>query len=454
MITGLVMLAGILLAHIPAGAQTADKIVAVVGRSRIILQSELEAEAANMKMQNPEAYHDSMRCYILQQMMLKKLLVEQAERDSVLVSEEEVEGTLDNRIRYFITRAYGSKEKMEQVTGRTIYQLKDEYRDVIREQLLADKMQAQLIQHVAVTPSEVRAFYHSIPADSLPFFPAMVEVGELVIDPPVSAELDAYARQKLEGIRKQIVEEGKSFETMAGIYSDDPGSRDNGGLYDEVTRSGGWAPEFVAAAFKLQNGEVSPLVRTKFGYHIIQMVQRKGEVASVRHILVRPERTSADYKLALEKLDSIRAELMSGKVNFTQAVSKYSTDDAAKSTGGMIVNMQTGSSLLQVDQLDPELALMIDSLREGGFSQPHVFMNQQNGERSCRIVFLKERVPPHKANLTDDYNQIQQVALQQKQQKQLEQWLITKLPSFFIKIDPEYQSCHGLKDWVPATARQ
>jgi len=443
------LLAG-MVACLPASGQvqTADKILAVIGRNRIILQSELEAQAANLKQQSPETYDDSMKCGILQQMILSKMLVEQAERDSVIVSDEEVEGNLDNKLRYFITRVYGSKEKLEQVTGKTVYQIKEDNREVVKEQMLAERVQGQLLQSVAVTPTEVKAFYNKIPADSLPFFPAAVEVGEIVIDPPVSPELDAYARKQLEDIRSQIVTEGKSFETMAGIYSQDPGSRDNGGRYNDVSRvDGGWAPEFVVAAFKLQNGEVSPVVKTKFGYHIVQMIQRKGDRADVRHILIIPERTSADFRTALSRLDSVRAELISSKITFPQAVGKYSTDDNSKMTGGMITDLQTNASQLEVDQLDPALALMVDSLQPGSYSQPHVFVNPQTGERSCRIVYLKGRSAPHKANLQDDYSKIQQVALTQKQNQKLEQWVKEKLPTYYLRVDPEYRDCRQLAGW-------
>ncbi len=428
--------------------QTADKIVAVVGRSRIILQSDLEVQAANLKLQSPESYHDTMKCGILQQMIMSKMLVEQAERDSVLVGEEEVEANLDNKLRYFISRVYGSKEKLEQATGKTVYQIKEENREVVKEQMLAERVQGQLLQNVAITPTEVRAFYNNIPADSLPFFPASVEVGQIVIDPPVSPELEAYARKQLEDIRDQIVKEGKSFEAMAGIYSQDPGSRDNGGRYNDVSRiDGGWAPEFVTAAFRLQNEDVSPIVKTKFGYHIIQMIQRKGDQADVRHILIIPERTSADFRVALSRLDSVRAELISGKISFPQAVAKYSTDDQSKMTAGMMTDPQTGASQLEIDQLDPALALMIDSLSPGSFSHPHVFVNQFTGERSCRIIYLKDRSEPHKANLRDDYSKIQQVALSQKQNKKLDQWLRDKLPTYYLKVDPEYRDCGPMAGW-------
>lgn len=422
----------------------ADKIIAVVGRNRIILNSELTTQLAMMKQQDPNI-PDSANCQLLMEMIVQKILVEQAERDSLLVSDEDVEGTIDNRIRYYI-RQYGSKEKLEEISGKTIYQLKEENKDVTKEQLMAEKMRSKILENVKITPAEVKAFYDKVPVDSLPFYPATVEVGQIVMDPKVSPELDEYARKKLEGIRNDIVNNGMSFETEAALYSADPGSRDNGGRYNGVTRNGGWAPEFVAAAFKLQNGEISPIVKTQFGYHIIQMIQRRGEQVDLRHILIRPEKTSADFKAALEKLDSVRALLIAGKMTFPEAVGKFSTDETAKQTGGMIINPSTGASELEISDLDPGMVLLLDTLKPGSYSQPQMFTNER-GDQSTRIVYLKNRTEPHKANLQDDYSKIQNVALTQKQSKKLEEWLVDKLPSYYIKVDPEYQSCSEFRHW-------
>lgn len=431
--------------------QNADRIIAIVGKNRIILQSELDQQAqqAAQDQNGGKQLNDSLRCLLLQQMVMNKMLVEQAERDSLLVSPEEVDGMLENRIRYFI-RLYGSKEKLEQMSGKTVYQLKDDYRDVIKEQMMADKVKAKLLENVRVTPADVTAFYNKIPKDSLPLFPATVEVGEIVVDPPTNPELDAYAREKIADIRKQIVSDGKSFEVMAGLYSEDPGSRDNGGLYKEVTRDGGFATEFVNAAFRLQEGEVSPIVKTKFGYHIIQMVKRKGDQVDLRHILIIPKHTDADYKVATEKLDSIRSLIVAGKMTFQAAVGQFSTDEASKMTGGMVTDPRSGSAQLEVDQLDPQIALMIDSLKPGAISQPQVF-KQPTGELSTRIVLLKSRTEPHKANLKDDYSKVKNVAKAQKEQEALESWLQEKLPSYYLKIDPEYRDCEGLKRWQVET---
>ena len=434
--------------NILSAQESADKIIAVIGRNRIILQSDLEMEAAQAKQQDPK-FNDTMKCMMLQQMVLRKMLLEQAERDSVMVGDEDVEGQLDNRLRYFI-QLYGSKEKLEQVSGKTIYQIKEENRDAIREQMVAEKLQGTILENVKITPAEVNEFYKKIPVDSLPFFPATVEVGQIVIDPPVSREMDDYAHQKLEGIRQEIVDGKKSFEIAAGLYSEDPGSRDNGGRYDGVTRTGPWAAEFVAAAFKLQNGEISPIVKTKFGYHIIQMIQRKGDEADIRHILIKPEVTSSDFKKALTTLDSVRTILVSGKMTFQEAVGKFSTDEAAKRTGGMIADPQTGNTELDMTKLDPGMVLLVDSMKVGDYSASHIFITDAR-DKSCRVVFLRSRTTPHKANLKDDYSKIQEVALSQKKQQKMLNWVAAKLPTYYLKLAPEYQSCSGLKDWRTST---
>ena len=421
--------------------QSLDRIITVVGRNRIILHSDIDVQVMQARQQDPN-FNDT--CGLLLQMITQKMLLEQAERDSVMVTDEDVDGQLDNRLRYFI-QLYGSKEKMEQMSGKSVYQIKEDFRETIKDQMVADKMQNQILENTKITPAEVSNFYHKIPVDSLPFFPATVEVGQIVINPTVSPELDDYAYKKLEEIRKSIVEGKQTFEVAAGIYTDDPGSRDNGGRYDGVARNGPWAPEFVAAAFKLQNGEISPIFKTKFGYHIIQMINRKGDEADLRHILIKPAVTTEDIKRALNKLDSVYGLLTGGKMSFQEAVGKFSTDDAAKRTGGMIADPNTGNTSLDIAKLDPGMVLMLDSMKQGDFSKPHVFFNEIR-EQSCRIVFLRTRTTPHKANMKEDYSRIQEVALMQKKNQKMLSWQKSKLPTFYLKIDPQYQLCDGIKD--------
>lgn len=426
----------------------ADKIIAVVG-NKIILQSEL---GTHMYMGSREdgVMSDSLSCEILQNMLAEKLLVEQAARDSVFIDDAQVEGELDNRIRRYM-QEYGSKERMEQYLGKTIYQIKDENRNVIKESLLASKMRETIVGDTKVSPEEVKAFFATIPDNERPLLPATVEMGQIIVKPDVDPELEKYAKDQLETIRKDIIDNGKDFGMMAGIYSQDPGSKDIGGEI-KLNRTD-FDPMFTSSGYRLQPGEISPVFKSSFGYHIIKMVKRMGEEAVVQHILIRPEITSFDLQRTLTKLDSVKANLDSNKITFQAAVAKYSTDANSKMTGGMVYD-QAGGSLLPIESLDPQMALEVEKLKVGEFSAPQVFTDPQTGEKSTRILFLKSRTDPHKANLKDDYNRIQQFASSKKQMDRLMTWFAKKLPTYYIKMDDAYRSCTLLKDWYAASDKE
>lgn len=426
-----------------AQTQVADKIIAIVS-DKIILRSEIDAAYADYLKENPEL-PESEKCSILEQVVTTKMLVEQAERDSVIVTEEEVEGAIDNRVRYFVSM-YGSEEKMEEVAGKTIYQLKDEYRPMFKDNITAQRMQQTIISSVKITPQEVTAFYNKIPQDSLPFYPSMVEVGQIVIKPEVNKEVDEIAINKLKQLREEIVSGKITFDYAVAANSDDPMSKDNGGELGVVGRDE-LVPEFAAAAFKLQNNEISPIVKTKYGYHIVQMMNRQGEKAKLRHILIKPLVTSDMVELAIKKADSVRVDVLSGKMNFSTAVGKYTYDDATKISGGFFTNQQTGNTFLQNDELDPDVAITITNMKAGEYSMPKEYTDQ-SGDRMVRFVYLRSRTEPHKANLKDDYGKIQQVALAEKQNKYLFNWITEKTPTFYIKIDEEFMSCPNLAKWA------
>ncbi len=430
-------------------SENLDKVIAIVGE-KIILRSEIENALLEYQQENPTA-GDSMRCQLLENALSQKMLTEQADRDSVLVSDDELEAALDNRIRYFVSQ-YGSEEKLEEVAGKTIYQLKDDYRPTFREQLQFQKMQQQIMSSVKITPQEVRAFYNKIPVDSLPFYPSSVEVGQIVVKPDVNKEVEDTARQKLENIRKEILSGKSAFEIMAGVYSDDPGSRDNGGDLGIMGRDD-LVPEFAAAAFKLQNGEISPVVKTSFGFHIVQMMNRQGEKAKLRHILVKPMITDDMVKLALKRADSIRAELVSGKILFSTAVGKYSNDETSKMTGGMMTNPQTGSTALLAEDLDPAVALAINDMKIGEYSQPIEYNDPRSGDKLVRILYLRSRTEPHKANLKDDYHKIMQVAFSEKQNNFLVGWLEDHMSSFYLMVDKDYSDCPSIQKWLRAAEK-
>lgn len=423
--------------------KVADKIVGVVG-DKIILQSDVDLQANN----DPSLQGISkqeVKCNVIYQLLAQQLLVEQAARDSVIVPDDQVESQIDQRIRSFIMR-YGSAEALERASGQTIYQLKETYRSFFRDKLTAEKMQQKIMGDVSVTPSEVNEFFNSIPTDSLPLLPATIQMGEIVIQPTIEPEIENLAKEKLEGIRKEIVSGNKSFATMATIYSMDPSSSNNGGLLT-INRKD-VDPQFAAAAFRLQPGEISPVIRSKFGYHIIQMVKRMGDDAQVRHILIIPEVTSVGLDRTLKKLDSIRADLIAGKITFPEAVGKYSTDEMAKMTGGMILDPNSGSSSIEISNLhDPDIVSAAGSLKIGEYSQPQIFRDPQTRAQECRILYLKGRTEPHKLNLKDDYSLIQQQTLTRKQNQFLFNWVKDKSKDYYIHVDPEYQNCPELKGW-------
>lgn len=426
-----------------AQTQVADKIVGVVG-NKIILQSDINQQFLGEKQSNPNL-PDSAKCTLLYTMLAQQILVEQAGRDSVIVTDEEVESNLDNRLRAWIQDA-GGKDRLEEASGRTIYQLKDDYRDFFKDKLTAERIQGQIMQNVKITPQEVEAFFNKIPKDSLPPFPASVVVGQIVVKPKVDPEVEQLAKEKLEGIRKEIVDNGKSFATMAGIYGMD-GTKDAGGEMDINRKE--FDAQFVSAAYRLQPGEISPVIKTKFGFHIIQMIRRMGEEAKVRHIVIIPEITNSDLQKTLKKLDSVRADLVSGKLTFPEAVGKYSTDDQSKMTGGMVYDRMGGTEL-GIDQLDPDMARSVGEMKVGEYSQPQIFTEDPYTKtRACRILFLKGRTDPHILNLKDDYSKIQQKALEFKQNEFMNKWIKERISGYYIKIDPEYKDCYELKDWFP-----
>jgi peptidyl-prolyl cis-trans isomerase SurA len=421
-----------------------DKIVAIVG-DRIVLQSDVNQSINEYLRANPGEDSDTLKCSMIENIMSQHLLCEQAERDSVTVGEEEVEGNLENRLRYFVQQ-YGSEEKMEEVLGKTMYQLKDDYRKILKDMLLAQRMQSSLITNVKISPAEVRAFYEKIPKDSLPFYPAQLEVGQLVMAPIPGKESEAYAKKQLLEIREEIVSGKSSFETMAGIYSQDPGTKDIGGDLGLVTRDA-MVTEFSSAAFRLQNNEISNIVKTEFGYHIIQMVQRQGEKAKLRHILLKPIITSEDINVCKAKIDSVHAEVMAGRLSFNTAVGKFSADKASKSTGGIITNQNSGSSQLSTDELEPGVAMAVADMKPGTYSSTSVYKDLATGDDLCRFIYLKNISEPHIANMKEDYGKIMQVALAEKQNRYLSTWVSSHLDKFYIKLEPEFAACENLKKW-------
>lgn len=420
----------------------ADKIIAKVG-DRIILHSDLTNEMADMNRQGTPLPPNAT-CGLLQNNILGKVLVLQAERDSLKLDDENLEAELDNQIRGFI-QAYGSKEALEEVAGKTVYQIKEDFKQPFRERKLADMMRNKIVEDVKITPTEVKTYFDKIPKDSLAFYESALEIGQVVIYPKPNKEVDAYIIQELLEYKRQIEKDHKSFELLAKLYSEDPGSKDNGGQYTINRNDKFWDPTFLATAFRLKEAQISQPVKSKFGYHIIQLVKRNGDDAIVRHILRIPPVNDEELKIAINSLDSVRSQIIAGVINFGTAVNKYSNDEESKFNGGFMAN-QNGSTLVNIDQLDKDMVLILKNMKIGDISQPQVYTDQRN-KKAVRIIYLKTRTEPHRENLKDDYNRIAQRALDEKKNAAMQKWFNQKTKDYYISIDDEYKQCDNLNQW-------
>ncbi len=422
----------------------ADKIVAQVG-DKIVLRSDIQNAIADYKRQGQEAQlPHNPECAFLEGQLIQKALVLQAEKDSLVVSEDEIESGLDNQIRGFIS-AYGSKEVLEEVAGRTVYQIKEDFRQVFKERKLADQMRGKILEPVKISPVEVAVYYNKIPKDSLPYYESEIELSQVQSQPKASKEIEEFCIKQLYEYKRQAENGTKKFDQLCKLYSEDPGSKENGGQYNINRTTKEFDPTFMSAAFRLKEGQISNIVRTKFGFHLIQMVSRAGDDAIVRHLLKIPPVTEDEIKLSIVKLDSAKELIDKGYISFGEAVDKFSDDENSKFNGGRIT-ARDGSSFLNIDQLDKELVIGIKNLKPGSVSKPLVYTDER-GRKMVRLIYLKNRTQPHRENLKEDYNRIAARALDEKKQVALSKWFKEHLPNYYITIDSEFKNCSSLSDW-------
>lgn len=431
----------------------ADKIAGIVG-DKIILKSELAIAIQDMIRNNGgQEVKGIDECNILDNMLIQKALVLQAEKDSIPVTDEEVEAEVDQKIRYFIN-LYGGKEAFEQIAQRTVYQAKMDFMAPIREQRLAEAMRKKVVQDITITPTEVKEYFDKIPDDKRIFYESEMALSQVVVYPKASRDIEKLAIDELNEYKQQVESGAKKFEVLARLYSDDPGSKEKGGVI-ELNRadSKSWDPVFFATAFRLKEGQVSPVVKSKYGYHIIQMVSRNGDDAVVRHILKIPQITPAEIEETTKQLDSVRTLLLNGSLSFGQAVSIYG-DETLKSTAGQVMN-RSGSTFLTISDMDKDMVLLLKdaNLKPGEISKPAVFTDERS-KKGVRIVKMISKSEPHRENLRDDYDRVAARALDQKRSGALEKWFVAKIPTFYIMIDGDYRNCGNLSKWQisPATA--
>lgn len=423
-----------------------DKIAAQVG-DNIILLSDIQSQKLQA-LQAGMTLDDNTDCFILEQMMYQNLLLNQAKLDSIEVSDAQVDAEMEQRIRV-IENQIGGRDKMEEFYGKSITQIKIEFRDQIRDQLLSQEMERQITANVSVTPKEVQEFYHSMPLDSLPLINSKMSFQQIVIYPEVTDADKKRAFDELQDIRTNVVVNGKSFSTQARIYSQDPGSASQGGEI-KATR-GMMVPQFEAAVFNLKVGEVSDVFESPYGYHIVKLIERKGDDYTCQHILIIPEFSTDALLKASYRMDSCYNRLKANEITWDQAVLTYSNDDATKFNNGMITNPITGEqswSMEDLGQVDREIYLITDRLNEGEISEPNIYDNYLERKKGVRIVRLAKRTAPHRANLKDDYTLIQSAAAEQKKQGVIFDWTEQKIHSAYIKIDEEFQSCGFQNTWI------
>ena len=424
-----------------AQPQTVDGVAAIVGGD-VILKSDIDEQYDVFNRQNfgkPVSY-----CEVFEELLFQKLLIHHAAIESISIGEEEVEANMDRRIQQLIMQM-GDQKKLEDFYEKSVVEIKEDMRTLIKEQLTAQRMQMTVVEGIEVTPSEVREYYENLPADSIPLISAEVELSQIVKFPELSDEAEQEVIAKLKELKERI-ENGTSFSSMAILYSEDPGSNKKGGEYQGIQR-GVFVKEFEAVAFNLRKGEISDPFKTEFGYHIVQLLEKRGEELDLRHILIKPKLTQENLQEAKNFLDSVSVAIANGEMTFEEASRRFSDDEQTRFNGGQMSNFQSGNNKFEVSQLDRGLFALISSLEDDEISEASFYRTEDQRE-AFRIVRLDANYEPHKANLDLDFTRIKGFALQQKQAKTVEDWKNEKLADTFVKINEGYYDCADeLNSW-------
>lgn len=423
-----------------------DGIAAQVG-DNIILVSDIEAQKLQALQAGMKA-DEALECQILEQLMYQELLLNQAILDSIVVTDEQVDAEMEQRIRV-IEEQIGGRAKMEEFYGKTISQIKTEFKDVIRDRLLSQEMERQITAEISVTPKDAKDFYNSLPTDSIPFINSQLSFQQIVIYPKIDAEDKKRSFEKLTDIRTQILN-GKSFSTMARINSMDPGSAAKGGEID--ARRGMMVAPFEATVFSLAEGEVSNVFETEYGYHIVKLINRRGDSYKCAHILLIPEYTESELESAAFRMDTCYNDIKTGKLTWNEAVLKYSNEETTRENTGIITNPITGEQTWDMEdlsQVDQQMFLLTDNMVKGDISEPSLYYNPFERKEGVRIVRLMDRTAPHKANLKDDYSLISKAAENGKRQELIESWTKEKIKNAYIKIAENYRNCEFNNEWIP-----
>lgn len=423
-----------------------DGVIWVVGDAAI-LRSDVEQERMRAQYEGERIMGDPY-CIIPEQIAIQKLFIHQAKIDSIEVNPGQIETQVNARIAYYI-REIGSREKLEEYFRKPLAEIKDEMRNVLNEQSLVQQVQQKLVDNIQITPSDVRKFYETVNHDSLPTIPAQVEVQIITIEPPIPQEMIEATKERLREFADRVNNGDADFSMLARLYSDDTESAKQGGELGFVGR-GTLVPEFANAAFALtEPGKISRVVETEFGYHIIQLIERRDDRVNCRHILLRP-RVTDDIKIkTLERLDSLASDIRNAEITFEQAALAFSSDSDTKMNGGIMTNANTGASKFEYQALPAEIAKLVYSMKPGEISEPFSMYSAKLNRNVFAIVKLKSKQDNHTANLTDDYQVLKTMCENQQKGQAIENWIKQKIQDTYINISPEWQNCEfHYKEWL------
>lgn len=421
-----------------------DKIVAQIG-DNIILMSDIESQK-NQEIDTNQSKKVGLDCEILEKLLMQNLFLNQAELDSIKVSDTQVDGEMENRLRV-IEQQIGGRQKMEEFYNKTVTQIKNEFRPLIKNRLMTEEMQRQITGSINITPKEIETYYNSLPVDSIPLINAKISIQQIVIFPKISQDDRQITINKLKEIREDILQ-GKSFETQARIHSQDPGSALQGG---QMTASRGMmVPPFEAAVFGLKPGEISNVFETDYGYHIVQLLDRKGDDYTCRHILLVPEFNRQSLTEASTKMEECFAKLKQNQITWEQAVLTYSNDNNTRHNKGIITNPITGEqgwSMEDLNQIDQQIFILTNALNIGDLTSPSLYFDFNEKKQGIRIIRLMNRIGPHRANLEQDYTLIQRATENDKKDKILSNWIKSKIGNAYVRIDHDYDNCPFKYSW-------
>jgi peptidyl-prolyl cis-trans isomerase SurA len=421
-----------------------DKIVAKVDNN-IVLESEVQKAYVDAIAQSQQGMETPNRCGVFESLLINKLMVAKAQIDSVIVTDAEVLLQTNNRFNSVMQQFGGDEGMLAEIYGKTADQLKAELEDVIREQLTVQKMRGKITEGITVSPAEVRAFFNSVPKDSLPLFTSEATVGQIVKKPEPNPKVREQIIAQLLQFKQDILSGKSTFAELATKHSEDPGSAAQGGDLG-FFRRGELAPEYESTSLGLRPGEISDPVETQFGFHMIQLLEIRAGNFNTRHILRIPKASEEDIQRAERYLDSLKKEIQAGKIEFAKAAKEYSNDRSTSDAGGFFTDPATNSNRLSLRTLeDPVLYFTIDTMKVGDITPSIRFQDPREGTK-VRILYYKARFPAHKANLEDDYEKLKSAALRRKEDEVLSKWFITAKEDVFIDLDPAYDRCNALQN--------